>query len=256
MAQSAASEQPKDATMTSADEVSTAASTPDASTGASDNPTPPDDVDPNAVVLIGEAAFAADQPPRIGEIIREVRRLHHTDLDRIALYQQEHGGRFGEAAVALGLADPEDVLQALARQFRYKVADREERRRRPELVVLNQPFSAQAEAFRAVRSQYLLRTKTHSERRALAVISPSRGDGRSFFTANLACALAQLSGRVLVLDANLRTPRLHEIFNVDNGNGLSSVLSGRGNRGVIQPVTGLENLFVMPVGLRRPILSS
>jgi capsular exopolysaccharide synthesis family protein len=91
------------------------------------------------------------------------------------------------------------------------------------------------------------------ERPALAVISPDSGDGKSYTAANLAAALAQLGGgRTLLVDANLRNPRQHEIFGVPNRSGLSSVLSGRADAQVIQQVPGVPSLFVLPVGTTPP----
>ena len=106
-----------------------------------------------------------------------------------------------------------------------------------------------AEAIRAVRSQVTMRmAKPDAGRQALAVISPNNGDGKTFFAANLAVSLAQLGGRTLVVDADLRSPRQHEVFKVSNAAGLSSLLSGRSEPQVIQPVEGVSGLFVLPCG--------
>ena len=109
----------------------------------------------------------------IGELIRDARQLSADDLEHIARYQREHNVRFGEAAIALGLASAEDVLYALSQQFQYAYGDEQRRQANPELVALVQPFGHQAEAFRAIRSQILLRTHSEDEtqRRALAVVS-------------------------------------------------------------------------------------
>ncbi len=189
----------------------------------------------------------------IGAIIAEQRALSPDQIERILAYQRERGLRFGEAAIALGFASTEDVLYALSQQFHYPYAAEEQRRASPELIALNQPFSAQAEAFRAVRSQLTMRLASEAgERRAIAVVSPEGQDGKTFFTANLAITLAQLGGRTLVVDADLRGPRQHEVFGIDNTVGLSGVLSGRTEAKVIQPVTGVSNLFVLPVGITPP----
>ena len=89
-------------------------------------------------------------------------------------------------------------------------------------------------------------------RRALAVVSPDIGDCKSFFAANLAVSFSQLGGRTLLLDADMRTSRLHRVFGVPNRTGLSSVLSNRCEADVIQPVRDLPSLFVMPVGTLPP----
>jgi capsular exopolysaccharide synthesis family protein len=123
----------------------------------------------------------------------------------------------------------------------------------PELVALNQPYSVQAEAFRALRSQVTMRVfNDANERVALAVISPEGGDGKSFFCANLAVTLAQLGGRTLVVDADLRKPRMHQIFAVDNSSGLSGILAGRAETQVVKQVAGVPSLFVLPAGVTPP----
>jgi capsular exopolysaccharide synthesis family protein len=65
-------------------------------------------------------------------------------------------------------------------------------------------------------------------------------------------SLAQVGGKTLLIDADLRGPRLHELFRLDNKTGLSSVLAGHVSADVIQAVPDVENLFVMPVGVTPP----
>ncbi|WP_374674430.1 polysaccharide biosynthesis tyrosine autokinase [Ideonella sp.] len=190
----------------------------------------------------------------IGELIRDARNLSAEDVEHIARYQREHNVRFGEAAIALGLASAEDVLYALSQQFQYAYGDEQRRQANPELVALVQPFGHQAEAFRAIRSQILLRSQEEEggQRRPLAVVSLDSGDGKTYFCANLAVALAQLGGRVLVVDADMRGARLHQIFDVDNSRGLSNLLAGRGGKNVVKAVPDVPNLWVMPVGPQPP----
>jgi protein-tyrosine kinase len=196
-----------------------------------------------------EPAVAGERSRTIGDIIRDARSLSASEVEKVLVYQREKGIRFGEAAVALGLASEEDVLNALAQQFHYPLATAERRVSSPELVVLNQPFSVQAEAIRAVRSQVTMRMHgAGAVRSALAIISAEQGDGKTYFAANLAVSLAQLGGRTLLVDADLRGPRQHEVFRVPNAEGLSSVLSGRAETQVIQSVEGVPSLFVLPGG--------
>lgn len=189
------------------------------------------------------------QDRHIGDLIRDARNLSAEEVEKVLRYQRERGVRFGEAAVALGLASPEDVLNALAHQFHYPLASAERRDASPELVTLSQPFSVQAEAVRAVRSQIVMRwNKPDAPRQAMAIISPDSGDGKTYFAANLAVSLAQLGGRTLLVDADLRNPRQHEVFRVGNAVGLSTLLSGRAEHQVIQAVDGVAGLFVLPCG--------
>lgn len=193
----------------------------------------------------------------IGDILAELRNLSAEQVEKVLQHQRSKGVRFGEAAVALGLASRDDVLFALAQQFHYPYAPDEQRKVSPELVMLREPFGPRAEAFRALRSQIMMRVWAGpvgiGERAALAVISPETGDGKSYTAANLAVALAQLGGgRTLLVDANMRNPRQHEIFALKAANGLSSVLSGRSDSQVIQQIAGVPSLFVMPVGTTPP----
>jgi protein-tyrosine kinase len=191
----------------------------------------------------------------IGELIAESCKLKPEQVATILARQRKTGVRFGEAAIELGLATTDDVLFALAKQYHYPYAAQEQRKLSPELVALNEPFSAAAESFRAIRSQVMKRVfnERSGPRRALAVVSPNAGDGKTFFAANLAVSLAQLGGRTLLIDADMRGPRQHEVFNLANAAGLASILSGRAAEGAAaQQVPGVPGLFVLPVGNTPP----
>jgi protein-tyrosine kinase len=189
----------------------------------------------------------------IGDILSELRNLSAEEVERVLAHQRANGVRFGEAAVQLGLASKDDVLFALSQQFHYPYAPEERRTLSPELVALNEPFSPRAESFRALRSQVTMRLFGEGQiRRAVAIISPETGDGKTYCAANLAVALAQLGGRTLLVDADMRGPRLHEMFKLENRVGLSGILSGRSDSHVIQQISGVPSLFVLPVGTTPP----
>jgi len=189
----------------------------------------------------------------IGDIIAELRNLTADQVAKVLQFQIANGGRFGEAAVSLGLATKDDVLFALSQQFHYPYAPEEKRKCGPELVALNEPFSPRAESFRALRSQLLMRLFTEATAHpALAVISADAGDGKTYCATNLAVTLAQLGGKTLLVDADMRYPRVHEVFGIENHVGLSGILSGRTDKQVIQQVSGIPSLFVLPVGTTPP----
>jgi len=190
----------------------------------------------------------------IGALLDAKAALGAEKVQQILDFARSKGLRFGEAGVALGLVSQDQVLHALSEQFGYAYASEERRQLMPELVGLNQPFSMQAEAFREIRSQLMARlfNNTSQARPALAVVSPSSGDGKTFFSANIAVSLAQVGGRTLLVDADLRGPRQHELFKLENKTGLSSVLVGHVATDVIQAVPDVANLFVMPVGITPP----
>lgn len=194
-----------------------------------------------------------EQDRSIGDIIRQTKNLTPEQVDAIVEHQRQHGMRFGEAAIALGLASDSDVVFALSQQFHYPYTPDERRATNTELVVASQPFGKQAEAFRAIRSQLMMKVfNPHDPKRALAVVSADSGDGKTFFTANLGVALAQLGGRTLVVDADMRAPRLHELFGIPNVSGLSGILSGRQEDNVIYQAPDIPSLYVMPVGVTPP----
>jgi protein-tyrosine kinase len=224
-------------------------STPDPSVyevGATARPAPP------PAPLTGQDPDVVPERS-IGDIIAELRNLTAEQVEKVLQLQRDKGVRFGEAAVSLGFASKEDVLFALSQQFHYPYATEEKRKLNPELVALNEPFSPRAESFRALRSQLTMRLYGEGDvRRALAVISPAAGDGKTYCAANLAVTLAQLGGRTLLVDADMRGPRVHEVFHLSNQAGLSGILSGRADKHVIQQVPGVSSLFVLPVGTTPP----
>lgn len=188
----------------------------------------------------------------IGDIIRQTNNLSAEQVEKVLQYQKEKGVRFGEAAVALGMARREDVLWALSQQFQYPYADAH-KALHEDLVAANDPFSEHAESFRDMRSQLIMSVfDGTSARRALAVVSANVGDGKSYFAANIALTFSQLGARTLLVDADMRTPRQHEIFKVNSTNGLSGMLAGRSEANVIRPVDELPSLYLLPVGIVPP----
>lgn len=209
--------------------------------------------DDGMVTTGGPAVAAVPRDRSIGDIIRQTNNLTADQVEKILEHQRQHGLRFGESAVALGLATDEDILFALSQQFHYPYAPEERRNLNPELITAAKPFSTQSEAFRAIRSQIMMRVFNGEEpRRALAVVSPNSGDGKTFFTANVAVVLSQLGGRTLLVDADMRGPRQHEVFGVSGVAGLSGLLTGRAEANVITQVPDLPSLFLLPVGITPP----
>ena len=206
-----------------------------------------------AAAATPDESVAQGDERSIGQHLAELRDLSADQVERILQHQLAHGLRFGEAAVALGLASNEDVLFALARQFHYPYAAQDDRELGEELVALNDPFGARSEHFRSLRSQLMMRVFAEGEpRRALAIVSPDSGDGRTYCACNLAVVLAQLGGRTLLVDADLRASRVHEVFKLANRAGLSGILSGRTDQDAITQVAAVPSLFILPVGITPP----
>ena len=189
----------------------------------------------------------------LGALLMDAGKLKLEDAEAILRTQREHNLRFGEAAVKLGLVTEIDIEVALSRQFDYPYLRQNDHSLGAELVAAYQPFSPQVEALRSLRSQLMLRWfDIDSQRKALAVVSPERGEGRSFIAANLAVIFSQLGEHTLLIDADLRNPRQHALFKLGNSIGLSALLSGRGGRESVQRVPSLVDLSVLPAGSLPP----
>ena len=99
------------------------------------------------------------------------------------------------------------------------------RRRREiyRLVTLVYPRSSTAEAYRTLRANIEF-ASVDSPTKTLLVTSPSQGEGKTTTAANLAVAFAQAGKRTVLVDADLRKPGAHRIFNLPNRRGLTSLL--------------------------------
>lgn len=121
----------------------------------------------------------------------------------------------------------------------------------PMLIAYHRPRSPEAEAFRTVRTA-LYFSNLGEGHKVIQVTSPERGDGKTTLSTNLAVSIAQSGKRTLLVDADLRKPRVGKIFGVSSELGLASVL-GQGMEvadAVQEP--GIENLWVLPAGPRPP----
>jgi protein-tyrosine kinase len=196
----------------------------------------------------------ANEPDRsIGAILVKVGRLSPADAEKIMRFQVERDVRFGDAAIELGVLTQADIEFALSRQFDYPYLLRGESSISENVVAAYEPFTSRVEAMRALRNQLMWRWfDSGQERRALAITSAEREDGRSFVASNLAVVFSQQGQRTLLIDADLRNPRQHELFSLENRAGLSAILSGRNGYDVIQRVPALLGLSVLTAGAPPP----
>jgi polysaccharide biosynthesis transport protein len=115
------------------------------------------------------------------------------------------------------------------------------------LVTREQPKSAVAEAYRQLRTSVSF-TSVQRGLKAIMITSPEAGEGKTTTAANLSLVLADAGKRVVLVSADLRKPRIHRFFNLQNEVGLSSVLSGEVQpwEAILDP--GVENLRVLLSG--------
>jgi chain length determinant protein tyrosine kinase EpsG len=167
---------------------------------------------------------------RMGQAFVTAGKLTQDEVARIIQLQRRARIRFGEAAIKLGLLTEEDVHAVLAQQFNYQTVVKHgsgnKKKISARLLIAHRPYSADAEAIRRLRSEILLRM---GEQRCivLGLVSPGAREGKSHIAASLAIAFSQLNMQTLLIDANLRKPAQHLLFDVPNKTGLSTMLAGR-----------------------------
>ena len=121
--------------------------------------------------------------------------------------------------------------------------------------MLAHPESAAAEAFRALRTSIML-SRTGGGPKIILVTSCIPGEGKTTVTTNLAVAFAQHDKKVIIVEADMRRPRMKHAFDVVNKFGLSNVLAGThtGDEVILRGVQ-VPTLDVLPAGPHPPMPS-
>jgi succinoglycan biosynthesis transport protein ExoP len=121
---------------------------------------------------------------------------------------------------------------------------------RIELVSHQRPRLAVSESYRSLRTALLL--STANRLKSIVITSAIPGEGKTTTAVNLAVVLAQLGRNVLLVDTDLRKPRLHEIFGVSNRVGLVNFLTGSADDASIIIRSSIPNLHLVPAGPTPP----
>jgi tyrosine-protein kinase len=119
------------------------------------------------------------------------------------------------------------VLASIPVLSRYKRRDGKvgwRKRKRSNLVILDQPTSPAAEAYRTLRTR-MARLAAQLDINSIMVVSGNVAEGKSTTAGNLAVALAESGSDVLLVSADLRRPRVHEFFGLPNRSGLADLLA-------------------------------
>lgn len=155
-------------------------------------------------------------------------------------------------AIALGFSDRRihgrvDLERLTSRPVLGAIAADPHAKRRP-LIVQEDPRSARAEAFRTLRTN-LQFVGIDGQTRTLVVTSSVPGEGKTTTAANLAIVLAESGASVLLLDADLRAPRVATYLGIEGTVGLTDVLVGRYSLSeVVQAWGPKRELHVLPAG--------
>jgi succinoglycan biosynthesis transport protein ExoP len=119
-----------------------------------------------------------------------------------------------------------------------------------ELLPQTRPRHAISEAYRSLRTALLL--SSAEQLRLIAVTSAQSGEGKTATASNLAVVMAQLGRQVLLIDADLRKPRLHRVFSLSNREGLVHCLTGAEPLEKVMQSTAVPGLYVLPSGTIPP----
>lgn len=156
----------------------------------------------------------------------------HLNVPELGVIPREHGSRN-----RLRLPGARDAAARLEREGS-----------RLELTTWQRHLSPIAEAFRVTLTSILFsgQGQDGSRPRVLVVSSAAASEGKTTIASNLAIALAQASHRVLLIDGDIRHPRLHDIFNIERNSGFTDVLARKSLLTVRE--TKVANLFLLPSG--------
>ncbi len=122
----------------------------------------------------------------------------------------------------------------------------------PELVVWNEKYSRLADSFRYVITSILMSQSQDRPTRVIMVTSSGPREGKTTVCCNLGLAVAELNLRVLVIDGDLRAPRLQDVFKLRKSKGLADLLVEK-DLWVLKNIvmSGAPNLHILPAGRDR-----
>jgi capsular exopolysaccharide synthesis family protein len=138
------------------------------------------------------------------------------------------------------------MLGAMMR-LKFQPGDGTDKSVSPEVVVYHQPMSVAAEAYRHIRTSLMFR-REGGPLRWIQVTSPNPGDGKTLTAANLAASMAQTGKRVLLIDADLRRPRVSTLFSLAHNSGLAEILRTEAEPMDLVRPTAIHRLSVLPSG--------
>lgn len=119
--------------------------------------------------------------------------------------------------------------------------------RYPELITLNSPKSTASESYRGIRTNILL-SAAGSAPQVVMISSAVPKEGKTLTTANLAVTMAQAGSKVIVLDCDMRKPKIHKVFGMTRNRGMSNLLVGNDSAEGIILHTDIPNLDIIPCG--------
>jgi capsular exopolysaccharide synthesis family protein len=148
------------------------------------------------------------------------------------------------------IKSPQDVREALESRFLGSVPELDERilEIEKDKFAHLQPAAPMSEHFRHIRTEVLSLLPEGADLRAFVITSPDPQAGKTMTSSNFAIVMSQCGSKVLFVDADLRKPQLHKVFNLNRHDGLSDYLTGAANLHSIIQDPGIEGLKIVTAG--------
>ena len=121
------------------------------------------------------------------------------------------------------------------------------RERFPDLITDHTPKSPVSESFRGIRTGILF-SSANSAPQVILITSSGPEEGKTSCASNLAVTMAQSGSKVILIDCDMRRPKLHRKFRIDRDVGISNVLVGSAALNEVIVPTGIDNLSLIPCG--------
>lgn len=120
-----------------------------------------------------------------------------------------------------------------------------------ELITIENPKSPVSESYRTLRTNIMF-SSLDNKVQTIMVTSSGPEEGKTTVASNLAVIMAQSGKKTIIIDCDLRKPRLHKVFQVSNQMGLSNYLIGETSIADVVKQTPVENLQLLPSGVKPP----
>jgi polysaccharide biosynthesis transport protein len=200
---------------------------------------PPQDLSVGQVVLPASVPTAPSSPNHVKNILLGLIIGVVLGLGIAVLRERLDDRLRGREDIEMATGAP--LLAAVPRVSGWKKRDT------PQLVTVEEPNSSPAEAYKKLRAGVLF-TAAQRGAKVIMVTSPHEQEGKTATTSNLGVALAQAGKKVILISADLRKPRLHRFFMLENYIGVTSVLAGDVSPWQALRPTDVDNLQVLTSG--------
>lgn len=117
----------------------------------------------------------------------------------------------------------------------------------PEMVTFHSPKSISSEAYRGIRTNILF-SSADTEPQVLLISSAGPQEGKTITSTNIAIAMAQSGNKVVLIDCDLRRPKVHKLFGIKKDEGMTNLLVGNRKINDVIFETKIPNLYVIPSG--------